>query len=66
MTDEKPVQTKWGPWTRDMMNRLKAELKDQDRDAVVMFEGNEVLVSFGNYLVEFLEIEFAKRNTAGL
>lgn len=66
MIDEKPVQTKWGPWTRDMMNRLKAALKDQDRDSTIMFEGKEVLVSFGGYLVEFLEGEFAKRGHAGL
>lgn len=66
MTDEKPVMTKWGPWTRDQMTRLKAALKNEDRDSTIMFDGNEVLVSFGTYLVEFLEGEFAKRGHAGL
>jgi hypothetical protein len=66
MTNEKPVMTKWGPWTRDMMTRLKDALKDQDRDSSIQFDGNEILVSFGNYLVEFLEGEFAKRGHAGL
>lgn len=63
---EKPVMTKWGPWTRDMMNRLKEALKDEDRDSSIQFDGNEILVSFGLYLVEFLEGEFAKRGHAGL
>lgn len=67
MADEKPVMTKWGPWTRDMMNRLKTALaQESDKDASINFDGQEVLVSFGNYLVEFLEIEFGKRNTHGL
>lgn len=66
MADEKPVQTKWGPWTRDMMNRLKEALEGEDKDSIIMFDGAEVLVSFGNYLVQFLESEFAKRNTRGL
>jgi hypothetical protein len=66
MTEEKPVMTKWGPWTRDMMNRLKDAIKDEDSDTVIQFDGNEILVSFGGYLVEFLEGEFAKRGHAGL
>jgi hypothetical protein len=63
---EKPVQTKWGPMTRAQMESLKTALDGQDRDATINWEGQEVLVSFGLYLVEFVESEFAKRNTRGL
>jgi len=63
---EKPIQTIAGPFDRKRLNALKATLKDQDRDSVVMFEGQEVLVSFGGYLVEFVEMELGKRNTEGL
>lgn len=63
---EKPVQTKWGPISRGQAESLKAALDGQDRDATVMWEGQEVLVSFGQYLVQFVETEFGKRNTRGL
>ncbi|MEN6333287.1 MAG: hypothetical protein ABFE01_03445 [Phycisphaerales bacterium] len=63
---EKPIQTIAGPFDRDRLAKLKETIKDQDRDSVVMFEGNELLVSFGQYLAEFVEIELGKRNTEGL
>jgi hypothetical protein len=66
MTNEKPIQTVAGAFDRNRLQALKDALKDQDRDSVVMFEGNELLVSYGGYLVEFIEGEFAKRNHGGL
>jgi hypothetical protein len=65
MTD-KPVNTVAGPFDRKRLEALEAVLKDQDRDSVVMFEGQELLVSFGNYLAEFVNLELGKRNTGGL
>lgn len=63
---EKPVQTIAGPFDRARLDALKATIKGEDRDSVVMFEGNELLVSFGGYLAEFVEMELGKRNTEGL
>jgi hypothetical protein len=63
---EKPVQTIAGAFDRKRLDALKETLKDQDRDAVVMFEGNEYLVSYASYLVEYVETELGKRNTRGL
>lgn len=65
MTD-KPVQTVAGPFDRKRLDALKETIKDQDRDSAVNFEGQELLVSFGEYLAEFVEIELGKRNTEGL
>lgn len=62
----KPVQTVFGPIDRARLKALKDTLANEDRDTVVMFEGQELLVSFGNYLVEFVEMELGKRNTEGL
>lgn len=66
MTIEKPVNTIAGAFDRNRLKALKAAIADQDRDSVIMFEGNELLVSFGGYLAEFVEGEFAKRNHGGL
>lgn len=63
---EKPIQTVAGPFDRKRLDALKETIKDQDRDLMVMFEGQELLVSFAGYLVEFVEIELGKRNTGGL
>jgi hypothetical protein len=63
---EKPVQTNCGPFDRKRLEALQTVIKDQDRDSVVMFEGQELLVSFGQYLAEFVGIELGKRNTGGL
>lgn len=63
---EKPVQTIAGPFDRKRLNAIKETIKDQDRDSVVMFEGQELLVSFGGYLAEYVETELGKRNTRGL
>lgn len=63
---EKPVQTNAGPFDRKRLALLKETIKDQDRDSVVMFDGQQLLVSYGQYLAEYIEIEFGKRNTEGL
>lgn len=63
---EKPVNTIAGQFDRKRLEALKATIKDQDRDSTVMFEGQELLVSFGGYLAEYVEMELGKRNTRGL
>jgi hypothetical protein len=63
---EKPVQTIAGPFDRKRLDALKETLKDQDRDSTVMFEGQELLVSFCGYLVEYVESQLGQRNTRGL
>lgn len=63
---EKPVSTIAGPFDRKRLDALKETIKDQDRDSTVMFEGQELLVSFGGYLAEYVEMELGKRNTGGL
>lgn len=63
---EKPVNTIAGQFDRKRLDALKATIKDQDRDSTVMFEGQELLVSFGGYLAEYVEMELGKRNTRGL
>jgi hypothetical protein len=42
-------------WTPEKLKRLKKALKDRDRNEVIVFEGYEILVSYGRYLVEYLE-----------
>lgn len=63
---EKPVNTIAGPFDRKRLAALKETIKDEDRDSTVMFEGQQLLVSFGHYLAEFVEMELGKRNTGGL
>ena len=63
---EKPVNTIAGPFDRKRLKALQEVIRDQDRDSTVMFEGQELLVSFGGYLAEFVEGELGKRNTRGL
>lgn len=63
---EKPVQTIAGPFDRKRLDALKETIKGEDKDSTVMFEGQELLVSFGGYLAEYVESELGKRNTRGL
>lgn len=56
MTD-KPVQTVAGPFDRERTEALRQTLKqaeDQmlDREQTIKFEGNDLLISFGTYLLE--------------
>lgn len=63
---EKPVQTIAGPFDRKRLEALQQVLVDQDRDSTVMFEGQQLLVSFGQYLAEFVDTTLGQRNTEGL
>lgn len=63
---EKPIQTVAGPYDRKRLDALKETIKDQDRDSMVMFEGQELLVSFAGYLVEYVEGQLGLRNHEGL
>lgn len=63
---EKPVQTIIGPVDRKRLDQIKEAIKDQDRDSVVKFEGQDLVVSFAIYLIEFVETKFGQRNTEGL
>ena len=66
MSNEKTVNTIAGPFNRTRLGLLQETIKDHEKDDVVMFEGNELLVSFGRYLAEFVEGELGKRGHNGL
>ncbi len=51
------VHTIAGPFDRARADALAEAIKDQDRDATIKFEGNDLLVSFGGYLFEFVDGE---------
>lgn len=63
---EKPVNTRVGQFDRARLKLLKEAIDGQDKDAVVSFEGAELHVGYGQYLVEYIEGELGKRNTNGL
>lgn len=63
---EKPVHTIAGPFDRKRLEALKETIKDEERDSTVKFEGQDLLVSFGQYLAEYVEMQLGKRNTRGL
>ena len=68
---EKTVNTIAGPFDRKRYKVLCDTLDDAEKqgmssDEVTMFEGNELLISFGGYLREFLDQTFAGRNHGGL
>jgi hypothetical protein len=67
----KTVSTKWGNYDSatiaDVRKTLEqAEADGMDRDQVVKWRGRDLLISFGWYLVEYVEMELAKNNTGGL
>ncbi len=64
---EKTVNTIAGPFDRKRYNALRLLLANSDKeglgdDEVVMFEGNELLISFGKHLRNHLDTTFAQRN----
>lgn len=63
---EKPVNTIAGPFDRKRLDKLKETIEGQEPESVVQFEGQELLVKFGKYLVEFVEVTLGQRNTEGL
>lgn len=66
VSNEKSVQTIAGSFNRTRLSLLQQTIKDHDKEDVVMFEGNELLVSFGRYLAEFVEGELGNRGHNGL
>ena len=55
----KTVDTKWGPWTREMYERLVAAYETALRrgeDQFLLAPGHPVLTQFAKYLIEFLEL----------
>lgn len=68
---EKTIDTVAGPFSRARSEKLKETLKAAtaeglERDQVIKFEGQDLLISFGQYLVEFLDMQFAQRGHEGL
>ncbi len=68
---EKTVQTIAGPFDRKRMEALRETLAQADgemlgREEVIKFEGNDLVISFGKYLLEYLDGEFAKKGHQGL
>lgn len=63
---EKTVNTICGPFDRKRLKLLKDTIEGQDDDTTLQFEGQELLVKFGRYLVEFVETTLGQRNTRGL
>lgn len=64
------ISTQWGCIDAETISELRRTLEDSGEEkrskAVLLWRGQEVLVSFGWYLVEYVEVELAKRNTGGL
>lgn len=65
MATEKQVPTIAGFFGETRIKALRETLEQADGD-VTMFEGNELLVSFGKYLLEYVEGEYSRRNNGGL
>jgi len=63
---EKPVQTIAGPFDRARLKALRDAIKDEDRETVIKFEGQDLLVSFGEYLAQHIEMQLGNRNHGGL
>lgn len=68
---EKTVQTVAGPFDRKRMDALRETLAEADREGrdkgeVIKFEGNDLLISFGTYLLEYVDSQFATKGHQGL
>lgn len=68
---EKTVSTIAGPFDRKRADDLKATIDKaksdgMSRDESVMWEGQELLISFGEYLHEYVDGRLAARNHNGL
>lgn len=62
---EQPVQTTYGEFDRERLSRLKEAIDGKDRDTIVVFDGSDLLVGFGKYLAEYVEMQFTARYTGG-
>lgn len=46
-------------WTPEKLELLKQQLKEaDDPDGVIQFEGHDIFVPYGNYLVDYLTSRF--------
>ena len=68
---EKTIDTVAGPFNRKRMEQLRETLDEADREGrdkseVIKFEGNDLVISFGKYLLEFVDNQFATRGHQGL
>lgn len=65
------ISTRMGSFDSETISEVRktletAEAEGMSRDQIVKWRGRDLLISFGWYLVEFVESELAKRNTGGL
>lgn len=65
------VHTIAGPFDRKRLQSLKdtlasPEVAELDPHAVIKFEGRDLVIQFGRYLVEYVEGELNKKDHAGL
>lgn len=49
---------------RETLEQAKAD--GMSRDEVTKFEGNDLLISFGEHLLEYVDGEYSRRNNGGL
>lgn len=67
---EPSISTRFGNFRSSDVASLRKTLEDNGEDrksqAVINWRGQEVVVAFGWYLVEFVEGELAQRNHGGL
>lgn len=64
------IDTMMGCIDKETISEIRKTLEESGEDqrsgAVLKWRGQDLQVSFGWYLVEFVEGELAKRNTRGL
>lgn len=64
------IETIAGTWNRETISGLRRTLENSGEDRrsreTVMHGGQEFVIAFAWYLVEYVEGEIAKRNTGGL
>ena len=59
MADDKSVEISW---TKETLEKFQTAWKEADKaeQESFTFEGNEYLVSYGRYLIEYLEYVFGE------
>lgn len=48
-------------WTPAKMRRLQRAVAGKHKDAVIIFDGKEFLVSYARYVIELLQQDFNRR-----
>ncbi len=46
-------------WTRELLEQLKKAIAGKKTTALITFEGQQILVSYAQYLVEYIEPQLA-------